>query len=94
MTLDVQTIVASKLSKHIAASPEQTSLQPAQRLQDLQLDSLALLETVYELEEHFDISVETEGLSRLATVSDLVTAVENSLRQAGKACSGSDVGQC
>ena len=46
---------------------------------DLDADSLDLVELVMALEEEFDISVEEEELSDVATVGDAVALVESNL---------------
>ena len=46
---------------------------------DLDADSLDLVELVMALEEEFDITVEEEELSDVATVGDAVTLVESKL---------------
>ena len=46
---------------------------------DLDADSLDLVELVLALEEEFDITVEEEELSDVATVGDAVTLVESKL---------------
>ena len=46
---------------------------------DLDADSLDLVELVMALEEEFDITVEEEELSDVATVGDAVTPVESKL---------------
>ena len=46
---------------------------------DLDADSLDLVELVMALEEEFDISVEEEELSAVATVADALALVESKL---------------
>ena len=46
---------------------------------DLDADSLDLVELVMALEEEFDITVEEEELSDVATVGDAVALVESKL---------------
>ena len=46
---------------------------------DLDADSLDLVELVMALEEEFDITVEEEELSDVATVGDALTLVESKL---------------
>ena len=82
MTTDVRTVVTSKLSAHIASPRLRESIEPSQCLRELELDSLALLETIYDLEEHFDITVDSMELQKLVTVSDLVTVINRSLGHA------------
>jgi acyl carrier protein len=56
-----------------AVSPE------ANFADDLDADSLDLVELVMALEEEFDITVEEEELSDVATVGDALTLVESKL---------------
>ena len=48
-------------------------------IEDLDADSLDTVELVMALEEEFDISVEEEELSDVATVGDAVALVESKL---------------
>ena len=45
-------------------------------IEELELDSLAMFEVVYELEECFAVELETEELAKLTTVRDLVERIE------------------
>lgn len=45
------------------------------RLRDLHLDSLTVLELIYELEEHYKIIVDDQQLLSLETVADIVLLV-------------------
>ena len=47
--------------------------------EDLDADSLDLVELVMELEEEFDVTVEEEELQELPTVGDAVTLISNNL---------------
>ena len=79
MTKDITAVVTSKLEQSCALAPGQGALAPEQKLEDLNLDSLALLETIYDLEEHYDIVLEPTVLTRLTTVSDLIAAIDSTL---------------
>ena len=52
------------------------------RIEQLALDSLAMFEIVYELEECFEVEFDEEELARMKTVGELVECVERKL--AGK----------
>ena len=41
-------------------------------LSDLQLDSLGILELVYELEDHFAVTIDAKALSNLERIDDIV----------------------
>lgn len=47
--------------------------------EDLDADSLDLVELVMELEEEFDVTVEEEELQELPTVGDAFTLISNKL---------------
>jgi len=44
--------------------------------EDLEADSLDMMQLVMEIEEEFDIEVETEELASIQTVGDLVAYIE------------------
>lgn len=48
-------------------------------LSELVSDSLSVLEIIYELEDKYQITISTERLRRLITVSDLVLALDQEL---------------
>ena len=52
------------------------------RIEQLALDSLAMFEIVYELEECFAVELDEEELARMKTVGELIECVERKL--AGK----------
>jgi acyl carrier protein len=49
---------------------------------DLAVDSLALMNIVMELEDHFDISIPIDHLSEVQTVGDLATLIDNIRKKA------------
>ena len=51
-------------------------------LAELKLDSLKLVEVIYELEMCYSIETDEELLAQLATVGDLVAMIEAALREA------------
>ena len=81
MTMDIQSLVLTKLADHMPEPCCRSSVDPATRLLDLRLDSLAVLEVVYELEEQLDITVELSELHELLTVSDLVAAIDKTAKR-------------
>ena len=48
-------------------------------LEELELDSLAMFEVVYELEESFAVELDEQELAEVKTVRDLVERVERKL---------------
>ena len=56
------------------------SIRPSDRLrEDLGLDSLAMIELLFRIEEHFDLEIPNEDLSRVTTVADVTAYVEDKL---------------
>ena len=49
------------------------------RIEDLELDSLAMFEIVFELEECFAVELDEQELAAMKTVRDLVDGIENKL---------------
>ena len=49
------------------------------RIDDLELDSLAMFEIVYELEECFAVELDEEDLASVKTVRGLVVGIEKKL---------------
>ena len=66
------TIIAAKVDSHIA--PEQVSLDSRLR-EDLGIDSLAVAEMLYEIEETFGATLEVSDSQTLLTVRDAVNAI-------------------
>ena len=79
MTMDVQAMVLEKLALHSSLKLDYTHMELSTKLDDLQLDSLAVLELVYELEEHFDTSIDVSDLHSHLTITDLIDIVNASL---------------
>src|SRR5437870_12593177 len=46
---------------------------------DLGLDSLAIIELLYRIEEAFDLSIPDEDLEKLQTVGDVIVYIEHTL---------------
>jgi acyl carrier protein len=77
--------VFDKLYALIELSPgaaQAHDLSPDTRLTDLGMDSLRLLEIVFELEKHFDVEVDEALLAELATVSDLARMIVSRMSEA------------
>lgn len=86
-TLDaVRDILATKY-----ALPRER-LQPEATLESLKLDSLDLIETLFEVEDEFHIRVPQDGSVNLkiATIQDIVTIVDRLLTQQAPATLASD----
>lgn len=64
----IQAIIADQLDKDL------DEVQPSTRLkEDLEADSLDVFEIINEIEDQFDVTVETD--EQLSTVSDLVSFI-------------------
>lgn len=66
------------------ASVGASTLNSATVLVDLDLDSLDLAEITMELEEEFDVIINDESLPHLSdatTIADIITMVENHLKE-------------
>jgi len=75
MTKEVEDLILDKIRSRYSETKTGYSISPATMLRDLELDSLSLLELVYELEEHYHIVVDDEHLLSLKTVADLTQMV-------------------
>ena len=51
---------------------------------DLSIDSLAVMEIVSELEDHYDLEFSDDDLPKVHTVGDVIDLVEQALRSAGR----------
>ena len=72
MLSQVIEIIADELSVDAANIKEDTRLK-----EDLNVDSLDVVELVMRLEETFDIAVSDEAATKLATVKDIVSYIES-----------------
>lgn len=65
-------IIADELSVDAANIKEDTRLK-----EDLNVDSLDVVELVMRLEETFDVAVSDEAAAKLTTVKDIVSYIES-----------------
>ena len=63
---------------------ENIDIDPDTPFADLDLDSLALFEVVYELEEAFAVELDEKTLGKIATVRDLTGAIHRELESSGR----------
>ena len=56
-----------------------SDINESQRLSDLSIDSMKLVEVVFELEKAFNLEVPEEALGRVQTVRDLIDVVQQSV---------------
>ena len=62
------------LAKEFEVAPE--LIHPAARMDELAIDSLAVIEVIFQLEDEFDISFPQEEARTLQTIGDLVARVD------------------
>lgn len=83
--MDVQDKVIAIIAEQALLEP--SDVRPEMTLEDLGIDSLALVESIFAIEEAFDISVPFNandpkaGAFDISTVATIVAAVEGLLRQ-------------
>jgi acyl carrier protein len=85
--MDVQSTVIDIIASK--ANVESASLSPATELAGLALDSLDIVETIFQIEETFDISLPynanqagASGAPGLVTVGDVIKLVSSQIRPA------------
>ena len=78
---DIQSKIV-KVLKDRAPAGVQVSAQ-TQIARDLGLDSVAVLDFVMDIEDHFDISIPLDRIAEVETVEDLSRAVEALLKEKG-----------
>jgi acyl carrier protein len=70
--------IRTALAQHLKCDVDK--VRPEDRLrEDLGLDSLAMIELLFKIEEHFDLEIPNEDLSRITTVADVTAYVEEKL---------------
>jgi acyl carrier protein len=74
----IATQIRTALAQHLKR--DVSKIRPEDRLrEDLGLDSLAMIELLFKIEEHFDLEIPNEDLSRVTTVADVTAYVEEKL---------------
>jgi len=74
IAIQIRTALAQHLKRDVS------KIRPQDRLrEDLGLDSLAMIELLFKIEEHFDLEIPNEDLSRVTTVADVTAYVEEKL---------------
>jgi len=56
-----------------------SNIDPDQSIQDMGMDSLILIKLIYLLEEEYGVTLRTEEILNINTLSDLVTCVEEKI---------------
>src|SRR5215475_6560019 len=74
IAVQIKTALAQHLKRDVS------KIRPTDRLrEDLGLDSLAMIELLFKIEEHFDLEIPNEDLSKITTVADVTAYVEAKL---------------
>jgi acyl carrier protein len=79
-------MVFDKVQRLIESSPGVAAIEVASdtSIADLGLDSLRLLEIVFELEKHFCVEVDEAALVEVASVGDLALMISTQLSEASR----------
>ncbi len=77
MNKDVQKTVLALLDEYALLEVDQSTYADTftLRLSDLMVDSLSILELIYELEEKFKVTLQADSLIKLSTIADLIQAI-------------------
>ena len=81
---DVATRIRTALAQAVKRDVSKIHLEDKLRA-DLGLDSLAMIELLFKVEEAFDLEIPNDDLSKITTVGDVVAYVEERLVSAGPA---------
>lgn len=75
----IATRIRTALAQHLKR--DVSKIQPQDDLRkDLGLDSLAMIELLFKIEEAFDLEIPNDDLSKITTVGDVVAYVETRLQ--------------
>jgi acyl carrier protein len=74
----VATRIRAALAEHLKKDVSKIQLQSDLR-KDLGLDSLAMIELLFKIEETFDLEIPNDDLSQITTVGDVIAYVEQRL---------------
>ena len=76
--------IRTALAEHLKRDVSKVRLQDDLR-KDLGLDSLAMIELLFKIEEAFDLEIPNDDLSQITTVGDVVVYVEQRVTTAAAA---------
>ncbi|NQV71091.1 MAG: acyl carrier protein [Pseudohongiella sp.] len=82
MTTDVYAKLVSILTTHLPDADTTILADRSQALAELNLDSLSILEVIYELEEYFGFELTEPQLQELTTIDDLIRAFDSGVKPA------------
>ena len=71
----IATRIRAALAEHLKRDVSKVQLQDDLR-KDLGLDSLAMIELLFKIEEAFDLEIPNDDLSQITTVGDVINYVE------------------
>lgn len=78
---NIEAEIVSVLEERV---PPGTQITPQAKIaRDLGLDSVAVMDFVMDIEDHFDISIPLDRVAEVETVEDLTRAVEALLKDKG-----------
>ena len=75
---EIPTRIRAALAEHLKRNVSKIRLNDGLR-NDLGLDSLAMIELLFKIEEAFDLEIPNADLSEIETVGDIITYVERRL---------------
>lgn len=70
----------AEIRSKLAAAAKKDSLSDDDKLRELGLDSLDIVEMLLQLEEEYDIHFDDVDMSKLVTVKDLLDAIKSQLK--------------
>ena len=82
MTVDVRNQVIKTINQYGELQFDSRSLNESLTLEQLKLDSLDVLELIYELEDQFEIVLDAAELSKIGTIGQLISVFEAGLCRA------------
>jgi len=83
----VATRIRTALAQHLKRDVGQIHLHDKLR-EDLGVDSLAMIELLFKIEDAFDLEIPDDDLSKIVTVGDVIAYVEARLDPAAAAARG------
>jgi acyl carrier protein len=84
----IATRIRTALAQHLKRDVSTVNL-PDDLRKDLGLDSLAMIELLFKIEETFDLEIPNDDLSKITTVGDVVAYVEARVPAGAAATAGS-----
>ena len=84
---EITTAIKEIFEKTLKVAPER--LEPETSLQDeLQLDSLDMIEVVYEIEDRFDVQIPEDKIVEIKTFDQVVSGLQAAIEAKGSEDSG------